>query len=134
MTFPFQKLSVGLIALGLSLSAWAGELYVITHPGVKVEAADVRDIFLGDKQIAGGTKLVPLDNAAAQKDFLAKVMSLDAGKYGTIWAKKGFREGLNPPPLKGGDADVLNAVKSTPGAVGYVTAKPAGGVNVVQKY
>lgn len=115
-------------------AALAGDLYVIAHPGLKIDAADVRDIYLGDKLIAGGVKLAPLDNSAAQKEFLARVVNFDAGKYGTIWAKKGFRDGLNPPPIKGGDAAVIAEVKSHPGAIGYVTSKPDSSVTVIQKY
>ena len=74
-----------------------------------------------------------MDNAAAQADFLAKVMKVEAAKYSTLWAKKGFRDGINPPPVRSSDSEVINAVKSTPGAVGYVTSASAG-VNVIQKY
>ena len=75
----------------------------------------------------------PMDNSAAQADFLAKVMKVDAAKYSSIWAKKGFREGINPPPVRGGDSEVISAVKNTPGAIGYVTKAPAD-VKVIQKY
>ena len=92
-----------------------------------------RDVFLGDKQVAGGTKVVPMDNASAQKDFLEKVLKIDGPKYGNIWTKKGFRDGLNPPAVKSSDAEVISAVKATPGGVGYVTSAPAG-VKVVKKY
>lgn len=121
-------------ALAAALPAYAGELYVVANASLKVEPGEVREIFVGDKQIAGGVKLVPVDNATAQKDFLEKVVNLDANKYNTIWAKKGFREGLSAPAVKGGDADVLATVRSTPGAIGYVTAKPPAGVQVVHKY
>lgn len=121
-------------ALAAALPAHAGDLYVVANAALKVEAGEVREIFVGDKQIAGGVKLVPVDNATAQKDFLEKVVNLDANKYNTIWAKKGFREGLSAPAVKGGDADVLATVRSTPGAIGYVSGKPPAGVLVVHKY
>jgi ABC-type phosphate transport system substrate-binding protein len=127
-----NKLLFTALAL-LAMPAWAGDVYVIANKSLSISGADVRDIFVGDKQVAGGTKLVPIDNAALQKDFLDKVVKVDAAKYGSIWTKKGFREGLNPPVVKNGDADVVAAVKATPGAVGYVSSAPAG-VTVVQKY
>ena len=74
-----------------------------------------------------------MDNSAAQADFLSKVVKLDAAKYTSIWAKKGFRDGINPPPVRGSDAEVISAVKSTPGAVGYVSKAPAD-AKVIQKY
>lgn len=113
--------------------AFAGDLYVISNASLALSGDEVRDVFLGDKQVADGVKLVPIDNSSAQKDFLGKVIKVDAAKYGTIWAKKGFRDGLNPPPVKTSDAEVIAAVKATPGAVGYVTSKPAA-LKVLQKY
>jgi ABC-type phosphate transport system substrate-binding protein len=125
-----------LSAAGLALSsvsAWAGDVFVIANANVTLTQAEVKDVFVGEKQIAGGTKLVPMDNAAAQADFLAKVMSVDAAKYASIWSKRAFREGINPPPVRGSDAEVLAAVKSTPGAVGYVSKAPDG-VKVIAKF
>lgn len=120
-------------AVFVSTAAWCGDVYVIANPGVTLSADDIHDVFVGDKQLAGGTKLVPMDNSALQADFLAKVVKVDAAKYASIWTKKGFRDGLNPPPVKGSDTEVINAVKNTPGAVGYVS-KASADVKVLQKY
>ncbi len=108
-----------------ALPSWANEVIVIAHSSVNLSAEEVREVFVGDKQSAGSTKLVPLDNSALQAEFLAKVIKVDANKYASIWAKKGFRDGINPPPVRGGDLEVINAVKSTPGAIGYVSKAPA---------
>ncbi len=120
-------------ALVCAGNAWAGDVYVIANTGVTLSADEVRDVFVGEKQLAGSVKLVPMDNAAAQADFLAKVMKVEAAKYSTLWAKKGFRDGINPPPVRSSDSEVINAVKSTPGAVGYVS-KATADVKVIQKY
>jgi len=129
-----KKLIVKPLVVGMLLgtaSAFAGD--VIANISGTLTADEVREVFVGDKLSAGGAKLAPMDNSAAQADFLAKVVKVDAAKYGTIWAKKGFRDGLNPPPVRGSDSEVINAVKSTPGAIGYVTSAPAG-VTVILKY
>jgi ABC-type phosphate transport system substrate-binding protein len=109
------------------------DIYVIANPSLTLTPDEAKEAFMGEKQLAGSVKLVPLDNAAAQAEFLSKVFGIDAGKYNTIWAKKGFRDGLNAPAVKGSDLEVTAAVKSTPGAVGYVTSAPAG-VKVIRKY
>jgi ABC-type phosphate transport system substrate-binding protein len=114
-------------------AARAGEVYVVANANVNLTGAEVRDVYLGDKQLAGAVKLVPLDNAAAQKDFLDKVVKVDAGKYAAVWAKKGFRDGLNPPMQRSGDAEILAIVRNTSGAIGYVTSKPVG-VKIIEKY
>jgi hypothetical protein len=111
--------------------AAAGE--IIAHPSVTLSADEVKEVFLGDKQLAGSVKLVPVDNAAQQADFTAKVLQTDVPKYSARWTKKAFREGLTAPSVKGGDAEVISFVKATPGAVGYVSGSSAG-VKVLMKY
>jgi len=132
------NLALRLASSVLCTLAWtapclAADVYVVAHPGVTLSADEVRDVFVGDKQSAGGVKLVPLDNAAVQADFLAKVLKVDANKYASIWAKKGFREGINPPAVRSSDLEVAAMIKSTPGAVGYVS-KPVPELKQIQKY
>lgn len=111
----------------------AADIYLIANPGLQLTADEARDVYTGDKQFAGAVKIVPFDNAAAQPEFLSKVLDMSADRYGTMWAKKGFRDGLNAPAVKASDLEVLGAVKATPGAVGYVTSPPAG-VTVIRRY
>ncbi|HSM98296.1 MAG TPA: hypothetical protein VLS47_04710, partial [Gallionella sp.] len=79
-----------------------------------------------EKQFAGSTKLVVIDNAALQGNFLSQAMHMDAAKYNGIWTKKSFRDGLTPPAVKSGDAEAIEYIKRTPGAIGYVSTTPAG--------
>lgn len=124
-----------LLGIGLATQAFAEEVYVIAHPDTHITAADVREIFLGEKQFAGTVRIIPVDNLAAQGSFLSKALKMDAGRYSSTWAKKAFRDGLPPPALRsGGDADVNNFVTRTPGAVGYVTSQPSAAVSVIEKY
>lgn len=131
----FSALARSALTAGLMLPliAFAGDVFVIAHSSVNLSGDEVRDVFIGEKQTAGSVRLVVLDNGSGQADFLTKVIKVDAAKYASIWAKKGFREGINPPQVKGSDAEVIAAVKSTPGAVGYVSKAPAD-VKVIQKY
>ena len=122
-----------LAGLVLAAPVLAADVYVIAHSALTLAEDEVRDVFIGDKQIAGGTKVIPMDNASLQKDFFEKVLKIDGPKYSSIWTKKGFRDGLNPPPVKSGDAEVISAVKATPGAVGYASTVPAG-VKLIKKY
>ena len=114
-------------------SSWAGDLFVVSHPSVTLSADEVREVFMGDKQFAGSVKLSPVENSSLQADFQAKVLKVDAARYASIWSKKGFREGLTPPPARATDADVLAAIKANPGTLGYVS-KPTPDVKVIQKY
>ena len=114
-------------------SSWAGDLFVVGHPSATLSADEVREVFMGDKQFAGSVKLTPVENASMQADFQGKVLKVDAARYASVWSKKGFREGLTPPPVRATDADVLAAIKANPGTLGYVS-KPSPDVKVIQKY
>ena len=115
-------------------AAHGADLYVVCNPGVTLQAADVRDVFLGDKGFAGSVKLAPADNTTAQALFLERVLKLDAARYSAIWTKKSFREGANPPPVKASDAEATAYVRQTPGGCSYVTTAPGAGVTQVGKY
>ena len=113
-------------------SAYA-DLYVISNSGTTFASGDIKDVFTGEKQFLGATKLVPVDNGPAQEYFLFTVLGLAPAKYNTIWTKKSFREGVIPPTVKAGDTEVMDFVSKTPGAIGYVRSEPRG-VTVIRKY
>jgi hypothetical protein len=129
----FALLAAMLLAATASAPAAAGDLYVIGDASLALSGDDIRDAYLGDKQMAGGTRLVPLDNVAQQRDFLERVLRIDPAKYSGIWVKKGFRDGLSPPAVKGSDAEVIATVRANPGAIGYV-ATPPKDLKILGKY
>lgn len=113
-------------------AAHAGE--VIAHPSVTLGAADIRDVYLGEKQLEGKLRLIPVDNAAAQEDFLAAILQTNQRHYQARWVRKTFREGLRAPATKDNDAEVRSFVRSTPGAIGYVSGSGGAGVVVLDRY
>jgi hypothetical protein len=123
-----------LLCAGSGALTHAADLYVICNPNVALAPDDIRDVFLGDKQFAGAVKLTPVDNSAAQEMFLEKVMKMSAARYSTAWTKKSFREGVNPPPMEGSDAETLAYVRRTSGACGYLTTAGASGVVIVSQF
>lgn len=120
-----DRFSSRLVLSALSLSAGAlahgADLYVICNSTVSLTANDVHDMFLGEKQFTGATRLVPIDNSAAQQLFLDKVLKMSAARYSTTWTKKSFRDGLNPPLVATSDLEAVAYVRRTPGACSYVT-------------
>jgi hypothetical protein len=120
-----------LFFLASSAAIAAGDLVVIANSKVTVEADEIRDIFLGEKQFAGSTKLVVIDNAVVQGTFLPKVLHMNAAKYNSIWIKKSFRDGLTPPAVKSSDAEVIEYIKITEGAIGYISTTPPPGVKIL---
>ena len=109
------------------------ELVIVCNSATTLDADEILDVFLGGKQFSNGIKLIPVDNAAAQGEFLAKVLRMNSVKYTTYWTKKSFRDGTRQPSQKVTDADVLEFVRRTPGGVGYVRSIP-GGVKVIKKF
>ena len=67
-------------------------------------------------------------------EFLAAVLQTNPRQYAARWTRKSFREGLVPPDMKGGDAEVIAFVKATPGAVGYVSNGAGSGVKVLHSF
>lgn len=128
----FATLGV-LATTGLVPGLSYAEVFVISNSGTQISPGEIKDVFTGEKQVAGSTKLVPVDNAPVQAAFLSTVIKVEADRYKSIWTKKSFREGLVAPAVKSGDGEVLDFVRNTPGAVGYVGSTPSG-VNVIQKF
>jgi hypothetical protein len=125
------KILVTAMLCATCTAARAGDLYLICNSVVSLTAADVHDMFLGEKQFAGALRLVPVDNIAAQAAFLDKLLKMNAAKYSTTWTKKSFRDGVNPPLVAGGDVEALSYVRRTPGACSYVTTPVSPDVVVV---
>ena len=125
---------VTLVGAGLEREGCAAEVYVICHPSVTLTASDLRDVFLGDKQFAGGTVLSLSDNSAARSAFVQKVLKMDVDKYRTAWTKKAFRDGVNPPTTAASDAEALDYVKRAPGRCSYVSTAPGPGVTIIAEF
>jgi ABC-type phosphate transport system substrate-binding protein len=110
------------------------DVYVIVNPGLNLTADDIKNIYTGEKELAESTKIRPQDNSSAREEFLKKVLQLDVAKYESMWTKKSFRDGINPPTVRASDAEVIAFVKSNPGAIGYVTTAPPSDVTVLKKF
>lgn len=127
-------LLAALTLANLPVAGRAEDLYIICHPSVTLSPADLRDVFLGEKQFAGPVRLLPADNSAARATFLEKVLRMDYAKYLTAWTKKSFRDGVNPPTVSGSDAEALEYVRRAPGRCSYITSAPGPGVLVVATF
>jgi hypothetical protein len=117
-----------------SAAAVTSDLYVVCNVNVSLRPSDIREVFIGEKSFAGAVRLTPADNLAAQAAFLGKVVKFSADKYTSLWTKKSFRDGANPPLIMVNDAEAIAYVRQTPGACSYVDIVPPGGVAVVAKF
>lgn len=118
---------IGVVAGLISVTAGAGDVYVIAHPSVTLDdEGQLREVYRGEKQFAGSVKVVPVENMGAQTDFLEKFIEMRPDKYAALWVKKSFRGNASVPPTKRDDEDVIKFVKNTPGAIGYVSTPKHG--------
>jgi hypothetical protein len=125
---------LGAALTACSAAAMTGDLYVVCNVNVSLRPGDVRDVFIGEKSFAGTVRLAPADNLAAQEAFLGRVVKFSADRYTSLWTKKSFRDGANPPLVMAGDAEAIAYVRQTPGACSYVEVVPPSGVTVVGKF
>lgn len=117
---------------GSARAAAAQEFKIVANSAISVDAIDAataQKVFL--KQVAklpGGAAVTPVDQApsAAVRDaFSKKVVGRPVGAVQQYWQQKIFSGGDVPPATKASDKDVLDFVRSTPGAIGYVSAGSA---------
>jgi hypothetical protein len=120
-----------LIVSALAIGAWllladahAGE--VIAHPSVQLTADEIRDVFLGEKRFAANIRLVPVDNSTLRAEFVSQVLQTDERTYTMRWTRLAKHQGAKPPAVLSSDKDVCSFVRSTPGAIGYVSQRTSG--------
>jgi ABC-type phosphate transport system substrate-binding protein len=113
---------------------------VIVHPSNSVQALSRRelaDLFLKKTTVwPGGSAVHPVEppeDGAVRARFAAHAMGKSPGALKTYWNKLIFAGREVPPIEKRSDDDVVAYVRSTPGAVGYVSAEATvAGVKVVK--
>jgi ABC-type phosphate transport system substrate-binding protein len=142
MSAPVFK--TGLRTLLLSLMCMASELnaaggvVVIGHPSLaRLDVATLERIYTGRVIEVDGIPVKPVNansGSAVRNRFLQVYLNEDEDKYTAYWTVRRYiGKGASPRELTS-SADVINFVKSTPGAIGYIDeADVQPGVNVLLK-
>lgn len=137
----FKPIAALIIFLLLSISqAHAAEIAVIVNasgPLVSVSEADIADIYLGEKRFQDDIKIVPLlyPEGAVKESFLRETVRMTQKEYKLYWTKKIFQEGTPIPKTPAGPADIVNTVKETEGAIGFLPRdmlKDLSGIKVIK--
>ena len=124
-----RTLLTALALLALAPLALAQGYTVVAHPSTPATSlgkSDVARLFL--KKVTSwsdGTKVVPVDldrTSSTRRAFSMDVHRKDPNAIAAYWQKQIFSGRGVPPVVKNSDAQVLEFVRSTPGAVGYVSA------------
>lgn len=128
-----------LLAAGAARPAEAQGFKVIAHEGV-AESELAKDVvaklFLKQSpKFPSGVAAKPVDlnkASAVRGEFSTAVLSRPVVAVETFWQQQIFAGKDVPPPTKASDDEVLAFVKSTPGAIGYVSAGAStAGVKVI---
>jgi ABC-type phosphate transport system substrate-binding protein len=131
-----RRMSIAVLAT-LALAALGGSLpvvgadqtfKVIVHPDVQgnqIPREVLSSIFLRDVLRWGdGHAVRPVDQSMrspVRELFTQQVLAKRVEGMAYFWAEK-IQKGITPPPVKSSDADVIQYVASTEGAIGYVSA------------
>ncbi len=118
----------------------AQEYKVVAHAAAGVtelSAAQANKLFLKqERNLAPGVPAVPVNLAKTSPVRAAFSQAVHGRAVQAIeqyWQQQLFSGRETPPDVKAGDAAVLEFVKATPGAIGYVSASASipAGVNVI---
>jgi len=120
---------VALLLVGSATPARAQGYKVIvnaSNPTTKLSRQEVAALFLKKTdRWSSGAAAQPIDLAegVATRDVFSKqVLGKSLATVRAYWNQMVFSGRSVPPPFKPNDADIVAYVRSTPGAIGYVSA------------
>ena len=142
MSAPVFKTGIRMLILALACMASelnaAGGVVVIGHPNLtRIDVATLEKIYTGRIIEVGGIPVNPVNansGSAIRNRFLHLYLNEDEDRYTAYWTVRRYiGKGASPRELTS-SADVINFVKSTPGAIGYIDeADVPPGINVLLK-
>lgn len=109
----------------------AKELAIIANksfPAIVLTNKDIKEIYLGQREIIEGIRLKPVDqdyNQVIRKAFMQRIIVLPVDAYSTYWSNRIFQRGGIPPILRKSSEEVVKTVVETDGAIGYVWLEEA---------
>jgi ABC-type phosphate transport system substrate-binding protein len=132
-------LAIGLLIGFSPVKAQDSAYKVIINSSNGIDSASKSDIskwFLKKKtKWDDGQKIVPVDlsaDSSVRESFTREIHGKSVSGIKNYWQKQIFSGKGTPPVEKGSDAEVLDFVKSNPGAIGYVSSDAdVSGVKVI---
>jgi ABC-type phosphate transport system substrate-binding protein len=136
-----MKTTIKVVSLAVSLmfaQAHAGDIVVIGNGNVpKMDAVTVQKVYTGKVISVSGISVTPVGakpGTSTRNLFLQEYLNQDEEKYTAYWTVRRYIGKGAPPVELASDADVINYVQSTPGAVGYIDeAQLKPGMNVIAR-
>ena len=123
------QLCAACFALSATFSAPAQDISLILNPSVTASGlnrTDVREIFSARKQYwDDGSKITVFvldSNASAHQAFCRQVLQIFPYQLERLWNQIIYSGQGDKPSVVTSESDMLKAVTTTPGAIGYVYA------------
>ncbi|MBF0626601.1 MAG: hypothetical protein HQL91_00120 [Magnetococcales bacterium] len=121
----WQALLVGALLLLTGVNGFAeGKIYVVAHRETPaMDAVMLQKVFLGKVIRVNDIPVVPvnlLPGNQTRQSFLAQVLEQSDEKYVSYWTVRRYIGQGSPPREFGSGAEMLDYLRATPGAVGYV--------------
>lgn len=132
--------SVLFVTLFASILSHA-EIAIIANKSSKLtttKIADIERVYLGKRKSLTGVSVTPLNQdkvGEMAKSFNKIVLNKTSKQVQSYWSKLIFTGKGTPPEEFLNDAEVINAVKEDPNAIGYIDAKSVdGSIKVLLKF
>jgi ABC-type phosphate transport system substrate-binding protein len=133
-----KKLALFVLLAAAPALAGAAEFKVVAHPSVSLERMSgdrLSRIFLKkDTRWPDGlpAAVIGVKTPEVREAFTEKVLGMSLGELRSYWAQLVFSGRETPPLERHSDAEVLEYVRSHPGAVGFVSGgAPTSGVKTL---
>ena len=128
-----------LLTLALAASAWADDYKVVVHRSNAITSltkTQVADYFFKRTTVwPDKAPIVAVDqpaNSPTRETFSREILRRPVAAVKNHWHQQVFSGRELPPVEKAGDRAVIQFIKSTPGAIGYVSASAdTGDVKVI---
>lgn len=118
------RLATMALACAVGSSTAAGGVVVIGHPGLTgLDVPTLEKIYTGKVIQVNGVAIVAVNASAGSPvrgRFLQSFLNQDEDKYTAYWVVRRYIGKGAPPRELAGSAAVIDFVKSTPGAIGYI--------------
>lgn len=113
---------------------------IVGHPtgaAASITKKDVSRFFLKKTTRWGdGTQVVVVDNAPSsqvREAFSLEILGKKVSNIETYWLQQVFSGRAVPPEVRNSDAEIVEFIRSQPGAIGYVSADtPVDGLTVIE--
>jgi ABC-type phosphate transport system substrate-binding protein len=127
---------LGVFAFAMHTSSALAGVTVIAHEGLKnLDESTISRIYMGKIIEVNGSAVNPVNlmtGSNTRTQFMNQVLGKEDDSYIAYWVvRRSIGKGVSPKEF-GSDKEVIEYVKSTPGAIGYIdSSESKPGLNVL---